>query len=329
MRLQRLLPAFAFVLLAGHASSQTFNVTAPTEGAYLGQTNEVKFTIRGAEQEVRVKVRVTGSIGQLTEKEERFTPNVDGEIDKSITLNFSESTPEGNYVVEVSATEPGKTYTTITRNVVIDVTKPKFLTFSPLPNTFQSGVVPIRVRLDEPNVEEWRVQVNNQDIPNNTGTTQEFVVNWDTSLVLNDGAQTITIKVKDKASNEATQTISVTVDRVPPVITIQYPRLDNDIQPGADFPVVVDIVDGAQGSVDVTGIDVVIRSLSGNFIARVTRTSYRTIGNTVRWSGRVRAGRVNLPSQFKLVITAVDRAGNVATPQEVVLNSGRGRGRGR
>jgi hypothetical protein len=309
------------------AFGQTFNVTSPTEGAFLGQSNQVKFTIRGAEQEVRVRVRATGPAG-TTEIEQRFSPNVDGEIDnQSITLNFSESSPEGDYVIEVSATEPGKTYPVITRNVIVDVVKPKFLTYSPLPNAFVSGIVPIRVQLDEPNVQEWRVQINNQDIPNNTGVSQQFIVNWNTAGILNDGNQTITIKVKDKAENEASQTISVTLDRVPPVISIQYPRSNSDIIPNTDFPVVVDITDGSQGSVDVTGIDVVIQNMNGQFLARVTRTSFRTIGSTVRWSGTVRMRRISLPATFKLVVTAVDRAGNSGAPQEVVLSTGRGRGR--
>lgn len=326
MTLLRSLLALVVLLAAALASAQTFNVTAPVEGAFLGLNNEVRFLIKGAQQEVRVRVRATGP-GGTTEVEGRFTPNADGDIDRSLTLNFSESTPEGAFVIEVTATEPGQTYTPITRNVTVDVTKPKFLTFSPLAGSFVSGIVPIRVVLDEPNVEEWRVQVNNQDIPNNTGTSQSFVVNWDTAGITQDGSHTITIRVRDKADNEATQSINVTLDRVPPVISIQFPRSDSNILPRNDFPVVVDVVDGAQGSVDVTGIDVVLEHPDGRFIARVARTSIRNIGGTVRWSGRVRHLRSNLPSHFNIVVTAVDRAGNVATPQTVSINLGRGRDR--
>jgi Flp pilus assembly protein TadG len=209
----------------------------------------------------------------------------------------------------------------VTLNVTLDRTKPKFLQFNPTDNAFVRGpIVPISVEVDEANVREWRVQVNNQDIPNNTGSTQEFTVNWDTSGIELDGPQTITVRVKDEADNETTQTISVTLDRVSPVLTIQYPQQNTVIRRRSTVSVVVDLTDLSTQSIDVTGIDVLVKSLDGNTTyLRVARSATRTSGNnTLRWSGRIR-WRYTLPTEYKIVATARDKAGNVAAIQEVTV----------
>lgn len=302
------------------AYAQTLTVTSPTEGAFVGSSNQVKFLIRNAIQEVTVRVVATGPGGGSTQVEGRFTPNSEGNIDNNLSLTFSPSNPEGAYVLVITATEPGQTYIPVTRNVTLDRTKPKFLQVNPTDNAFVKGpIVAIGVELDETNVKEWRVQINNQDIPNNTGSTQAFTVNWDTSGIEQDGAQTITIRVKDEADNESTQTISVTLDRVSPVVGIQYPRLDTVLRRRSTVSVVVDITDISTSSIDVTGVDVVVMSLTGNFITRVARSSVRTSGsNTLRWSGRIRY-RPNLPNEYKIVAIARDKAGNVAATQEVTV----------
>ena len=78
-------------------------------------------------------------------------------------------------------------------------------------------------------------------------------------------------------------------------------------------------VGSPNGTVDVTGIDVIARKLDGTYIGRVARESYRvSTGVTMRWSGRLRYKK-SLPSQFKIVVSAVDRAGNTAVTQEVTV----------
>ncbi|MCO5295295.1 MAG: hypothetical protein M9921_00400 [Fimbriimonadaceae bacterium] len=310
----------AALLCALAVQAQTLTVTSPTDGAFVGSSTQVKFLISGATLEVTVKALATGPGGVQTSVEGRFTPNSQGQIDNNLTLSFGPSNPEGAYTIVVTATEPGATYTPKTLNVTLDRTKPKFLQFNPTNNAFVRGpFIPISVELDEANVKEWRVQVNNQDIPNNTGNTQSFTVTWDTSGIELDGAQTITIKVTDEAENTATQSISVTLDRVDPVLTIQYPRSDTNLRRRATISVVVDVTDLSTSSIDVTGIDVFVQSLTGAFITRVARSSVRTSGNnTLRWSGRIR-WRPGLPNEFKIVTTARDRAGNVAATQEVTV----------
>lgn len=322
MRMVRAALALLVLSVATFAAAGTLTVTSPTDGAFVGANNTLRFLIRGANLEVTVRAQITGPAG-TTSVEGRFTPNPQGDIDNSLPLNFSSSNPEGEYTIVVTATEPGNPYNSEVRTVTLDLTKPKFVQFSPLPGSYVKGVVPINVRLDEPNVKEWRVQVNGQDIPNNSGTTDEFTVLWDTTNIEFDGPQSITITAKDLADNSDTRTIDVTLDRVRPVINILYPRSDTNIRPRTTLSVVIDVLDASSSSVDVTGLDVIVRRLDGTFITRVARTSIRPSGNAIRWSGRIRWRNGMLPRQFKIVVTAIDRAGNTATPQEVILTLGR------
>jgi hypothetical protein len=313
-------PALAFVLaLVGVlAHAGTLTVSSPTQGSFLGTSNQVKFIIRGATLEVEVRVQATGP-GGTTTVQRKFTPNRDGEVTGEIPLNFSPSTPEGAYTLTVTATEPSNTYNTVVINTTVDVTKPKFRAVSPLANSFVKGVVPITVKLDEPNVKEWRVQINGQDIPNNTGDSQNFVVNWDTSGIIQDGPQTVNIRVEDEAGNEATRTFTLTVDRVAPVVTIQHPRSDTRVRLRSRVPVVIDIADGAPNSVHPTGIDAIVTTLDGTFIQRVPQERVQTVsGNVLRFTGRLR-WRNEFRNGFKIRVNAVDKAGNVAAEQEVTV----------
>jgi hypothetical protein len=65
-------------------------------------------------------------------------------------------------------------------------------------------------------------------------------------------------------------------------------------------------------------VDVTLVGMDNRFLARVSRRSIRTDGNRIVWTGRVQS-KFRLPGQFKLVVTAVDKAGNAAVRQEVVL----------
>ncbi len=317
-----------FALLAIFASALagavgTLTVTSPTENAFLGATNTLSFNITGASVEVEVTVTVTGPGGTTTIGPQPFTPDSDGKITGTIPVNFSQSSPEGAYTIVVSATEAGSPYTPVTVHVTVDVTKPKFYDFNPIANSFVKGpIVPIVVKIIEANLKSWRVQINGQDIPNNTGTTLDsdntFTVNWDVSGILQDGPQSVNIDVKDKANNDSTQTFTVTIDRVAPTITIQYPRSDTRVRPHSTVPVTVDVSD-TQGAnaVDVTGMNIVIKDMSDHQIMRVPRTSFQS----GRWTGRILSS-VTLPSKFKVVANAVNKAGTAAITQTTIVTVG-------
>jgi hypothetical protein len=305
--------------LAAFASAGNLTLKSPTEGNFLGLTNTIKFLVTGATVDVTVKAVVTGPAGVIT-VEKNFTPNSDFKVDDSLELRFNNTTPEGNYQIVLSATEPNNTYPTQTVNVRVDVVAPKFLDISPNNGTFVKGVVRIRATLKETNIKSWEVKVNNQSLPNNTGSTNDIAVDWNTTSIPSDSSNSITVTAKDQAGNEATKSVSVTLDRVKPVVTIAYPRVDSNIQRGATIPVLVDFVDATNTSIDVTGMDVLALKLDGTYITRVARISLAaSAGNAQRWTGRILWKNGLLPSKFKIVASAIDRAGNTAVPQEVVV----------
>jgi len=306
-------------------------VTSPNAGDFLGTTNSVTFTITGATKEITVTVVATfdADPSQKIQVEKDFLPDVNGNIDGTLALNFASSTPEGAYTLKVSADEQGTALNDVPAfGINVDVREPRFRDFNPLAGAFVRGIVAISASLDESNVKEWRVRINNGDIPNNSGLTSTLAVSWDTASIVKDGTQTINITVDDLAGNTSTKNIGVTLDRVRPSATILAPTSSSTIRPNSRIAVVVDVLDQFSGSVHQTGIDVTITTLSGVTIGRVARRSVRQSGNTVTWTGRIRRSRT-LPSEFKLVVRTTDRAGNVAVVQEVIVKIGRTRNRGR
>ena len=316
--------ALIAVALAGTALAGTITVTSPADGDFLGQNNQVKFNIKNSTTKVTVKAiatSVTDPAISITVQDD-FTPPVNGEISGALTLNFNQSVPQGPYTLDVVATETGNAYNTPpTLALTIDLDKPKFLDFNPLNNGFVKGIVPISATFQEANMKEWRVQVGGTDIPNNTGTTNSLLVNWDTTGFTLDGQQSITLKATDKASNADTKTLNLTIDRRPPSLAVNSPRDGETFRAGSNIPVVMTATDQFSGSLDKFAIDVSLTTMADVVIGKVARSSATVNGNSIVWTGRLRADR-SLPAQFKIRFTAVDKAGNVATTQTVLVNRG-------
>lgn len=335
MKMLKVFLGLSLMLMAVLAQAQfTLQVTSPLEGDFLGFNNSVKFLVQNATEKTTIKVTATGP-GGSTVIQQDFLPNQDNKIDGSIALNFNESSPSGAYVIQVDAFDSGFTAAPVIRNVTVDVTKPKILEFNPIANgSIKGPTVSIVVKLQEFNLKEWRVKIDGNDIPNNTGTTLDsndsFEVSWTVSGFPTDGSHSIEITVKDKAENQSSKSFSIRLDRLPPSITIAFPRSDTQVRPNSDFSVIVDISDPNGGLIDITGVDVIIRKLDGSFLYRVPRVNFQPTGNgSFRWTGRVRKKSISLPSSFKIVVNGIDRAGNPAIQQEVVVDTSRGRGTGR
>ena len=308
----------ALALSSVCALAGTLLVKSPVENAYLGLDNDVKFLITGATLEVDVAVKVEGPTGVIN-LSDSFTPNSEGRVDSQIPLNFSESTPQGDYKITVTATEPGNTYVPQVVNVKVDTVRPVFVSYTPRTGSFVKDLVRIRAELREANLDKWEVKVNNTAIPGNTGFTNSVIVNWDASAIPTDSLQAITIVATDLAGNTATQTVTVTLDRVAPVVTIAYPLGSTPIPSRMIVPVLVDITDGSNTSVDFSGIDVIAYKEDGSYLARISRISISpTSATTIRWTGRL-APHFTWPRKFKIVVTVVDRAGNRAARQEVLI----------
>lgn len=311
--------------VAALAGAQTLSVSSPNNGDFLGTSNQIKFLVSDITVEANIKAVATGPNAVVFSSEGDFNPNADHKIDSSLTLNIQQGSPEGAYQIVVTAKrkDNGVVFGTVTIDVQLDLTKPKFFQFNPLNGTFVKGIVPITAIVQEPNFKDYRVQINGTDIPNNTGTSLEkdgsFLVNWDTTGIQLDGSQNISIRLRDQANNEENRNISVTLDRVAPSVAIIQPRSDTTIRRRSNVSVAVDITDSSTSSVDVTGVDVVARTLGGAYLGRVARQSFRgTSGTTMRWTGRLRYTSA-LPTKFKIVVNVIDRAGNVSVQQEVIV----------
>jgi hypothetical protein len=303
-------------------------VTSPNSGDFLGKTNTVNFNVTGAAAQVTITVTATLDSNPAINVQivRQFNPNVDGEIDSNVPLNFSASTPEGAYTLTVVATEPGATYNSVPPiPVTVDVKDPKFGNANPLDGSFVKGIVPIIVELVESFMDEWRVRINGADIPNNSGSSNLVSTNWDSNTVIIDGQQSINISVEDLAGNTANKDVSVTVDRINPSSTILAPTSGSTVRPDSQIAVVVDVNDQFQNSVHFTGIDVRLKTVGGVDLGPVPRRSVKTVGTKISWTGRIRSIG-SLPNTFKIVVTAIDRAGNVAVVQEVTISVSGGRG---
>ncbi|MCH8274055.1 MAG: hypothetical protein IH851_04630 [Armatimonadetes bacterium] len=315
-------------VFAAAAMGGTLIVTSPEQDDFVGATTTISFRIEDGVIQVTVRATITAQVGGVsTTLETRVTPNQKGDASGSMTWSPSEAFPEGVYDIVVTATETGNPYNTVSFSVTLDRKEPEFTDFGPLDGSFIQGTVTITAEIDEPNIEEWRVTVNGQDIPDNTGSATSISVEWDTTNIEEDGPQTIKIVVKDKADNQGTHEVEVILDRAAPQINVLFPRSNMSIRPGGIMAVAIDVVDSASDAVDVTAIIVELRDMSNNLIRRVSRFRYSDVNDTTaRWLGRVRLRLPSGVSEFKLVVGAVDKAGNTAVTQEVPLHAGRGRG---
>lgn len=308
--------------LASAASmAATLTIQSPSPNDFLGKNSTLRFLITNATVQHRVQIRVTNIANPLISFtfQNIFNPDSDQRINGTINLSFNQTTPEGLYNAVVQVTVPSGTIPDQPiNNLTIDVNDPKFLDSNPVTGSFVRGIVPIFLEIQEGNVDLWKVQVNGQDIPNNSDSTNTVNVSWDTTAIQTDGPQSISINVKDKALNEANKSINVTLDRVTPAIQVISPT-GSTVRPNSTVPVVIRINDQFNGSVSANAIQVMARRMDGTLIQRVTRMMASNTGTTLVWTGRIRKTAV-LPSQFKLVVTAVDRAGNPAVSQEVVIN---------
>ena len=112
----------AVLSLAVGAIAGTLTVTAPLDGAFVGSSTNITFRIAGGVVEVLVRAVITSKVtGATTTIETRVTPDENGNVPNgSMTWSPSQSFPEGEYTIFVTATEPGNTYKPTTINVTLD-----------------------------------------------------------------------------------------------------------------------------------------------------------------------------------------------------------------
>jgi hypothetical protein len=315
------------ILGATFAHAGTITITSPNSGDYLGLSNQVNFNINNATAEVTVNVRATQVADPTVQiaVETKVTPNGNGQVSGSVNLNFTSGFPNGAYTLNITAIQAGGVFNNVPPiPVTVDVVAPKFISFNPTTNRFVRDSVFISALFQEDNMKEWRVKVSGADIPNNTGSINTLAVNWNSDLEVDDGNKNIVISAEDLAGNKVSQSINVTLDRLPPSSTILAPNSNDSFFGEARVPVVVTIADQFNGAVDERTVDVFIRDTNGNFVTRVARRSVNASGATVTWTGRIR-NISDLPAIFDLVIAATDKAGNAGTEQIVRIERNRSR----
>lgn len=309
---------------------QTLSLTSPLHGDFVGRNTTFQLRATSITQQVRATITISKSPSgnpSTTLPEVRIDPDGQGNGSGSATWSPGVAFPEGLYDVVITSTHAGSPLPPITLQLTLDTVKPEFVDFAPANNSFiNANPVSISAVIQELNMDSWRVRVNDEDIPNNTGTGNTVLVVWDPSNIEEDGLQTIKITAKDLAGNEETKVVSVRLDRAAPELLVLFPRPNQRVIPNGRLGVSFDVFDSTATSVDIGAIVVELRTMSNVLIKRVARVSYTERNETTaRWTGLV---RVTLPpgvTEFKLFISAVDRAGNAATPQEVPLTIGRGR----
>ena len=282
-------------------------------------SNTLTFHVSGETLQTTVTATITGPNGSSTSSN-KFTPSSSGTIDGSLPIDFNSSSPAGDYTISVTGTASGATFNTVTVTVHVIVKGPTFLDFNPISGDFVNGTVHITATISDANLKNWKVQVDNADIPNNTGTTNDVSVNWDTTNATNGSSHTINITATDLAGNTVNQSMSVTVDRTKPTINVVYPLSSTPIIEGTEVDVIIDITAISSSAINQNGIDVLAQTTAGAYITRVARVSATALNSTtLRWTGRIRAISVKLPKRFNIVTTAIDNAGNVATPSTVTV----------
>ncbi len=320
-------PLVAAVLAASPllARAGVLTVQSPNNNEFVGATTDIKVqTSQGF-----TKVTVTANIvkqggGASTTLTTDIFPDGDGKGNGTMTWNAGGSFPEGLYDITVTATSDDTFWNTEVRTVTLDTTKPKFTTFSPTDGSFFNGTIDITATLTESNgIKQWRVTVDGNDIPNNTGTSLNIDVPFTPANDEDDGPRKIKIEAKDLAGNTASVEFTINLDRQPPKIVVTYPRSDFRVRPNSNLAVTIEITDATNTAVDVSAVVVELRDMDDNLIRRVARRSYQPISDTaVRWAGRVRMD-VGNRTRVKIVVRATDRAGNAGVTQEIELQVGR------
>lgn len=311
----------------GLAHAGTLTITSPAPGGFLGSNSSAGVALTGVTGEVRVAVEVV-KVDDASSKllvEANFSPNAEGKVEGTLPLAFGASYAEGEYKLSASAKEagnPANAYPSPPPILVrVDVTAPRWEWFSPADASFVKGDVRVRGQIQEPYLREWRVLADGLDIPGGSGPGNLFSFVWNAGAAPTDGEHTLTFRATDEAGNQTEHMVSVTLDRVKPSIEIRTPTNNSTFRPGTTIPVAVDVTDQFTNSLTAASADVQIWSTSDRFLGRVARSSYGFSGSKLVWNGRLRASRP-LPSVFKIVVFAWDRAGNQANRQETLVRIG-------
>jgi len=334
---------FLFVVLFFSAHAQLtpskrfplpdLTVTSPQNGDFVGQSASIKYQVSGADSEITVRATITEDANPANEVvlEESKVPPPQGNITGELAWNPGKNYPGGLYHIKVEGfigkSTGGTLFETILLDVTLDPQEPKIIDFSPAEGTFVNGTVNFSFKTDEiaANVKEWKLTVDGNLAKTASGTSQ-FDVTYNFNPDVDDGPKTVLVSVKDLADNVTEKQYTITLDTREPGVVIKSPNSNVKVKPDSIVYVLLHITgettDESTGSssVDVTGIDVELRDMNDNFIKKVPRLEFTVVADVLVWVGRFKVK--GLPNKFKVVVNVIDKAGNQADPQEVILEVG-------
>ncbi|HZN37765.1 MAG TPA: Ig-like domain-containing protein [Planctomycetota bacterium] len=125
-----------------------------------------------------------------------------GQIDTTTLL-------DGALLLSAQAVDAAGNETTVAITVTVDNTAPQKTIISPTDGSMVSGVVPIVVGANDPNLASLEILIDNVSI--GTSPSSPFTVGFDTRNRV-EGPMSITVIATDLASNASTCSITVTVD---------------------------------------------------------------------------------------------------------------------
>jgi len=182
----------------------TVNITSPSNNAYAsGSLTFVffaqDFALKNASLMIgdSVIIDVTGKTSQLFN-----------------TTAIS----DGDYIVKLIAYDWAENKAEASITLTIDNTKPSAQITSPTANSHVKGVVNVAIAFNDTNLQSATLTIAGQPL----NVTAPTVIAWSTAGY-GDGRYTLALAVLDKAGNEKTHQIFVTVDNTPPVGELRTP----------------------------------------------------------------------------------------------------------
>ena len=186
---------------------------------------------------------------------------------------------EGANTILVTATDPSANSRSATISITMDSTPPSLSVTGPTAGAWiNTNVVRVTGTASDTGSSLAQISVD--------GVVLIPTSPWTANLAMLDGAHTITVTATDRAGNTATSTVTITVDTVPPPLSLSSPT--TDLTTAGTATVAGTTEAGAQ--VAVNGVPVSV-SGSGTFSTSVTLTE----------------------GANGISVTATDAAGNVAT----------------
>ena len=247
-------------------------VTAPDDGAL---TNAGSVTVTGlTEPDATAWLLVMRGGSEVSNR--TIAPDASGAFTATVTLT------EGQSTLVLRARDAASNLNEVSRTVTVDLTPPEVEVTPPMSGVLRSSMVVVMGQIEAGAM----ATLNGLALP--TGTT------FMRTLIMGEGAGTITLVAVDAAGNQRVLTLEVIIDTVPPVIALTSPvdrlTLDGNVTVAGKV-----LLDPRQVTVSGSAVDV---ARDGTFSTVVHLTA-------------------NGPAQIRVVAT--DAVGNTATAVVDVL----------